>query len=197
MATEQEKQAFSDQLKDTYDRCSSHTPTFVVGYLNARINGRLLSEAQYIGTNIFGKVASAVTDDWVGGTNAGQKHNRTYLSEFCEANHFVIANTFLKNKDSRTVTYREPGTPHMSALDHPWDIKDYNVLDHCLINQRWRNIIQSIKTYPELSLSTWKGHSIHHYFAVAKIKLTVGASIEPLERPPKYDFNAMTEDHIS
>ena len=105
----------------------------------------------------------------------------------------IIANTFFRNPDSRRVTYRELSTPHSISLEQDWNCDSYNIIDHCLVNRRWRNIVQAIHTYPECSLSTRSGQGGHLFLAIATLKLTVGAKAPVPHPPPTYEFAAVTE----
>ena len=62
---------------------------------------------------------------------AGQR-----LTEFCEENALVIANTLLQQHKRRLYTWTSPDGQHR------------NQIDYILCSQRWRSSIQSAKTRP-------------------------------------------------
>ena len=63
---------------------------------------------------------------------AGQR-----LTEFCQENTLVIANTLLQQHKRRLYTWTSP------------DNQYWNQIDYILCSQRWRSFIQSAKTRPE------------------------------------------------
>ena len=62
---------------------------------------------------------------------AGQK-----LTEFCQENTLVIANTLFQQHKKRLYTWTSPGSQYR------------NQIDYILCSQRWRSSIQSAKTRP-------------------------------------------------
>ena len=58
------------------------------------------------------------------------------LTEFCQKNALVIANTFFQQHKRRFYTWTSPDGQHR------------NQMDYILCNQRWRSSIQSAKTRP-------------------------------------------------
>ena len=58
------------------------------------------------------------------------------LTEFCQENALVIANTLFQQHKRRLYTWTSPGGQHR------------NQIDYILWSQRWRSSIQSAKTRP-------------------------------------------------
>ncbi|XP_072385599.1 uncharacterized protein [Diabrotica undecimpunctata] len=62
------------------------------------------------------------------------------LLQFCKENNFIIKNTFYQLPRRRVYTWKSPG-----------DTKDHiirNQIDYITINNRYKNTIESVKTYP-------------------------------------------------
>ena len=77
-------------------------------------------------------------DTWVTGkfdlriqNEAGQR-----LTEFCQEDSLVIANTLFQQHKSRLYTWTSPNGQYL------------NQIDYILCSQRWRNSIKSAKTRP-------------------------------------------------
>ena len=101
---------------------------------------------------------------------AGQR-----LTEFCQENTLVIANTLFKQHKRRLYTWTSPDGQHR------------NQIDYILFSQRWRSSIQSAKTRPGADCG-----SDHELIAKFRLKLKkVGKTTRPfrcnLNQIP-YDF---------
>ena len=94
---------------------------------------------------------------------AGQR-----LTEFCQENELVIANTLFNNR--RLYTWTSP------------DGQYRNQIDYILCSQRWRSSIQSAKT--RLGADCGSDHEIF----IAKFRLTL-KKVGKTTRPIRYDIN--------
>ena len=91
---------------------------FIIRYWNAKIGSQETP-------GVTGKFGLGVQDE------AGQR-----LTEFCQENALVIANTLFQQHKRRLYTWTSP------------DGQQLNQIDYILCSQRWRNSIQSAKTRP-------------------------------------------------
>ena len=99
---------------------------------------------------------------------AGQR-----LTEFCEENTLVIANTLFQQHKRRLYTWTSPDGQHQ------------NQIDYILCSQRWRSYIQSTKTRP----------GTHHELLITKFRLKL-KKVGKTARPFRYDLNQIPYDYI-
>ena len=93
------------------------------------------------------------------------------LTEFCQENALVIANTLFQQHKRRL---------------HTWTSADgqcQNQIDYSLCSQRWRSSIQSAKTRPEADSGS------DHEFIIAKSRLKL-KKVEKTTRPFRYDLQS-------
>ena len=98
------------------------------------------------------------------------KWNRSRLTEFCQENALVIANTLFQQHKRRLYTWTSPDGQHG------------NQTDYILCSQRWRSSIQSAKT--RLVAECGSGHKL----LIAKFRLKlkkVGKTTRPIQVWPK------------
>ena len=95
---------------------------------------------------------------------AGQR-----LTEFCQENALVIANTLFQHK-RRLYTWTSPDGQHR------------NQIDYILCSQRWRSSIQSAKTRPGPDCGS------DHKLLIAKFRLKL-KKVGKTPRPFRYDLN--------
>ena len=100
---------------------------------------------------------------------AGQR-----LTEFCQENALVIANTLLQQHRRRLYTWTSPDGQHR------------NQTDYILCSQRWRSSIQSAKTRLEADCDS------DHELLIAKFRLKY---VRKTTRPFRYDLNQMPYDY--
>ena len=98
---------------------------------------------------------------------AGQR-----LTEFCQENALVIANTLSQQHKRRLYTWTSP--------DGQTEIR----LNYILCNQRWRSSIQSAKTRPGAH------HGSDHEFLLAKFRLKL-KKVGKITRPFRFDLNPL------
>ena len=96
---------------------------------------------------------------------AGQR-----LTEFCQENPLVIANTFFQQDKRRLYTWTSPDGQHR------------NQIDYILCSQRWRSSIQSAKTRPGSDCGS------DHELLIAKFRLKL-KRVGKTTRPFRYDLN--------
>ena len=83
------------------------------------------------------KVGSRETPGVTGKFDLGvQNETGQRLTEFCQENKLVIANTLFQQHKRRLYTWTSPDGQHQ------------NQIDYILLSQRWRSPIQSAKTRP-------------------------------------------------
>ena len=92
------------------------------------------------------------------------------LTEFCQENALVIANTLFQQHKRRLYTWTSP------------DGQYRNQIDYILCSQRWRSSIQSAKTRPGADCGT------DHELLIAKFRLKL-KKVGKTTRPFRYDLN--------
>ena len=98
---------------------------------------------------------------------AGQR-----LTEFCQENALVIANTLFQQHMRRLYTWTSPDGQHR------------NQIDCILCSQRWRSSIQSAKTRPGADCGS------DHELLIAKFRLKL-KKVGKTTRPFRYDRNQL------
>ena len=96
---------------------------------------------------------------------AGQR-----LTEFCQENTLVIANTLSQQHKRRLYTWASP------------DGQYQNQIDYVLCSRRWRRSIQSVKTRPGANCG------LDHQLIIAKFRLKLKKAGKTT-RPFRYDLN--------
>ena len=102
---------------------------------------------------------------------AGQR-----LTEFCQENTLVIANTVFQQHKKRLYTWTSPDGQYL------------NQIDYILCSQRWRSSIQSAKTRPGADCDS------DHELLIAKFRLKLKKA-EKTTRPFRYDLNQIPYDY--
>ena len=92
------------------------------------------------------------------------------LTEFCQENIFVIANTLFQQHKRRLYTWTSPDGQHG------------NQIDYIFCSQRWRSSIQSAKTRPGADCGS------DHELLIAKFRLRL-KKVGKTTRPFRYDLN--------
>ena len=117
-AEEAEVEQFSEELQDLPELTPKKDVLFIIGNWNAKVG----SEEIF---GVTGKFGLGVQN------KAGQR-----LTEFCQENALVIANTLFQQHKRRLYTWTSPDGQHQ------------NQIDYILCSQRWRSSIQSTKIRP-------------------------------------------------
>ena len=115
-AEEAEVEQFYEDLQDLLELTPKKDVLFIVGDWNAKIGSQDLP-------GVTGKFGLGVQNE------AGQR-----LTEFCQENALVIANTLFQQHERRLYTWTSP------------DGQYQNQTDYMLCSQRWGSSIQSAKT---------------------------------------------------
>ena len=102
---------------------------------------------------------------------AGQR-----LTEFCQENALVIANTLFQQHKTGPYTWTSPDGQHQ------------NQIDYILCSQRWKSSIQSAKTRPGADCGS------DHELLIAKFRLTL-KKVWKTTRPFRYDLNQIPYDY--
>ena len=102
---------------------------------------------------------------------AGQK-----LTEFCQENTLVVANTLFQQHKRRLYTWTSPDGQHR------------NQIDYILCSQRWRSSIPSAKTRPGA------GCGLDHGLFIAKFRLKLKKGGKTT-RPSRCDLNQIPYDY--
>ena len=98
------------------------------------------------------------------------------LTEFCQANTLVIANTLFQQHTRRLDTWTSP------------DGQYQNQTDYIICSQRWRSSIQSAKTRPGADCDS------DHELLIAKFTLKL-KKVGKTTRPFRYDLNQIPYDY--
>ena len=102
--------------------------------------------------------------------------SRARLTEFCQENALVIANTLFQQHKRRLYTWTSP------------DSQDRNQIDYILCSQRRRSSIQSART------RLGADYSWDHDLLIAKFRLKL-KKVEKTTRPFRYDLDKITYDY--
>ena len=102
---------------------------------------------------------------------AGQR-----LTEFCQENAQVIANTLFQQHKRRLYTWTSPDDQHR------------NEIDYILCSQRWRSAVQSTKKRPGADCGS------DHEFLIVKLRLKL-KKVGKTARPFRYDLNQIPYDY--
>ena len=117
-AEEAEVEWFYEDLQDFLELTPKKDVLFIIGDWNAKVGGQEIP-------GVTGKFGLGVWNE-----------ARKRLTEFCQENTLVIANTLFQQHKRRLYTWTSPDGQHR------------NQIDYILCSQRWRSSIQSAKTRP-------------------------------------------------
>ena len=136
-AEEAEVEWFYEDLQDFLELTPQKDVLFIIGDWNAKVGSQETP-------GVTGKFGLGVRNE------AGQR-----LTEFCQGNALVIANTFFQQHKRRLYTWTSPDGQHQ------------NQIDYILCSQRWTSYIQSAKT----RLGADCGSDHEHFIAKFRLKL--------------------------
>ena len=111
-----EAEQFYEDLHDLLELTPKKDVLFILGNWNAKVGSQETP-------GVTGKFGFGIQNE------AGQR-----LTEFCQENALVIANTLFQQHKRRLYTWTSPDGQH------------WNQIDYILCSQRWRSSIQSAKT---------------------------------------------------
>ena len=149
---EAEVEWFCEDLQDLLELTPKKDVLFIIGDWNAKVGSQEIP-------GVIGKFGLGVQNE------AGQR-----LTEFCQENTLVIANTLFQQHKRRLYTRASPDGQHQ------------NQIEYILCSQRWRSSLKSAKTRPGADCGS------DHELLIAKFRLKlkrIGKTI----RPFKYDQN--------
>ena len=117
-STEEEIDAFYEDLEKVKSRCKSNEIHIIMGDMNAKVGCG--ADGKTVGQYGIG-VRNDRGDRWV---------------QWCESNDMVIMNTFFKEHPRRVYTWKSPGD------------SSRNQIDYITINDRFKRAVKHAKTYP-------------------------------------------------
>ena len=153
-AEEAEVEWFYEDLQDLLELTFKKDVLFIIGDWNAKVGHQEIP-------GVTGKFGLGVQNE------AGQR-----LTEFCQENTLVIANSLFQQQRRRLYTWTSP------------DDQYQNQMGYILCSQRWRSSIQSAKTRPGAD-----GGSDHELF-IAKFTLKL-KKVGKTTPPFRYDLNQL------
>ena len=153
-AEEDEVERFYEDLQDLLELTPQKDVLFIIGDWNAKVGNQETP-------GVTGKFGLRVWNE------AGQR-----LTEFCQENTLVIANTLYQQHKRRLYIWISP------------DGQQQNQIDYIFWSQRQRSSIQSAKTRPGADCGS--DHELLN--ATFRLKLNVGKTT----RPFRYDLNQIT-----
>ena len=157
-AKEAEVKQFYEDLQDLLELTPKKDVLFIIGDWNAKV-GRQETPG------VTGKFGLGIWNE------AGQR-----LTEFCQENALVIANTLFQQHRRRHYTWTSPDGLHL------------NQIDYILCSQSWRSSIQSEKTRPGVDCGS------DHELCIAKFRLKL-MKVGKTTRPFRYDLNQIPYDY--
>ena len=117
-ASEAEVEWFYEDLQGLLELSPKKDVLFIIGDWNAQVGSQEIP-------GVTGKFALGV-----------QNESEQRMTEFCQENALVIANTLFQQHKRRLYTWSSPDGQHRKQIDY------------ILCSQRWRSSIQSAKTRP-------------------------------------------------
>ena len=157
-AKEAEVEYFYEDLQDLLELTQQKDVLFIIVDYNAKVVSQETP-------GVTGKFGLGVQNE------AGQR-----LTEFCQENALVIANTLFQQHKRRLYTWTSPDGQHQ------------NQIDYILCSQRWRSSIQSAKT--RLGVDCGSDHKL----LIAKFRLKL-KKVEKTIRPFRFDLNQIPYDY--
>ena len=136
---------FYEDLQDLLELTPKKDVLFIIGDWNAKVGSQETPE-------VTGKVGLGVQNE------AGQR-----LTEFCQENALVIANTLFQQHKRRLYTWTSPDGQHQ------------NQIDYILCSQKWRGSIQTARTRPGADCGS------DHELLIAKFRLKLKKWGKPLD----------------
>ena len=155
---EAEAEQFYEDLQDLLELTPKKDVLSIIGDMNAKVRSQKTP-------GVTGKFGLGVQNE------AGQR-----LTEFCQENTLVIANTLFQQHKRRLYTWTSPDGQHQ------------NQMDYILCSQRWRRSVQSAKTRPGADCAS------DHELLIAKFRLKL-KKLGETTRPFRYDLNQIPYDY--
>ena len=153
----EEAQWFYEDLQDLRELTPQKDVLFIIGNWNAKVGIQEMPR-------VIGKFGLEVQNE------TGQR-----LTQFCQEDTLVIANTLYQQQTRRLYTWTSPDGQHQ------------NQIDYILCSQRWRNSIQSAK----IRLGADCGSD--HELLIVTVRLML-KKVGKTTRPFRYDLNQIPYD---
>ena len=157
-ADEAKVEQFYEDLQDLLQLTPRKDVLLITGDWNAKVGSQEIP-------GIIGIFRLGVQNE------AGQR-----LTEFCQENALVIANTLFQQHKRRLHTWTSP------------DGQYQNQIDYIVCSQRWRSSIQLTKTRPGADCGS------DHELLIAKFRLKL-KNVVKITRPFRYDLNQIPYDY--
>ena len=114
--------------------------TIVAGDFNAKLHGPINEDEETVmGKQLWGRGTEHVNQ-----MSEEARTNRDLLIETAMHENLVIKNTYFQKPPKRQVTKTNLGHNQNDTPTHA----SHEILDHWLIDARWKNSIVDINTYP-------------------------------------------------
>ena len=193
-AADSEKNAFYQQLSDTFDELPKHDLKLLLGDLNAKVTSDSSSWPGVIGGHSLHSTAN---------------DNGTRLLDFCVAHQLVIGGTMFQHKDIYKGTWRSPDGRTVNQIDHICIGKTFrssllNVKvcrgadigsDHYLVRGRLRIKLLSVKKRQERKLDIPAIEHLRDKTLVAEYNVALQNRFGCLE--PEVDLESMWDNFKS
>ena len=157
-AEEAEVEWFYKDLQDLLELTPKKDVLFIIGDWNAKVGIQVIPR-------VTGNFNLGVQNE------AGQR-----LTEFCQENSLVIANTLFQQHKRRFYTWTSPDGQHQ------------NQIDYILCSQRWRSSIQSAKIRQGADCDS------DHKLLIPKFRLKL-KKVWKTTRPFRHDLNQIPYDY--
>ena len=157
-AEEAEVEEFYEDLQDLLELTPKKDVLFITGDWNAKVGSQEI-------LGVTGKFGLGVQNE------AGQR-----LTDICQENTLVIADTLFHQHKRRLYTWTSP------------DGQYQNQIDYILCSQRWRRSIQSAKTRPGADCGS------DHELLIAKFRLKL-KKVGKTTRPFRYDLKQIAYNY--
>ena len=157
-AKEAEVEQFSEDIQDFLELTLKKDILFIIGDWNAQVGSQKIS-------GITGKFGLGV-----------QNEPAQRLTEFCQENTLIIANTLFQQHRRRLYTWTSP------------EGQDLNLIDYILCSRRWRNSTESAKARSGADCGS------DHEFLISKFTLKL-KKVGKTTRPFRYDLNQIPYDY--
>ena len=157
-AKEVEAEPFYVDLQDLQELTLKKDVLFIIGDWNAKLKSQEIS-------GVTGKFGFGV-----------QKWSRAKLTEFCQENTLVIANTLFQQHKRWLCTWTSPYSQY------------WNQIDYILCRQRWRSSNSQQKKRLRVDCGS------DHELLIAKFRLKL-KKVGKTTRPCRYDLNQVPYDY--
>ena len=149
-----EKLTFFNNVLDTvleFEERYNCSNTLIYGDFNARLHFRNSNEHSVLGQFCFGDPSAIVSAN----------HNRSLLTEPCQALKLCIANTFIEQADEALVTFLAIGASPIADICS----RAFAQFDLCIVDQHYQQCI--IDSYSDRS----EVLSSHHFIVFTHVRI--------------------------